>query len=174
MNELFEFAFDGIPADSLGNLIIDLIRTADQIVDAMENGVDVLPASVLDRVYWHGIASRSGEAACIINFKTVEIGGKHVARPTLIMMHYDDMSDISIVVSGGDCKNAGLNAGADFYQWARKISEKYCVTDFYGGLDAAQDMNTRLFSKDGPGPFLSMSDLDGIWEEDAGEPVRHA
>ncbi|NHZ42765.1 hypothetical protein [Massilia aquatica] len=174
MNELFEFAFDGIPADSLGNLIIGLIRTADQVVDAMEDGVDLLPASVLDPVYWRGIAARSGDAACIINFRMLDIGGKQVARPTLIMMHYDDMSDFSIVLFGGDCKNAGLNAADDFYQWARKISERYCVTDFYGGLDAAWDANTRLFSKDGLGPFLSMSDLDGIWEDDAGEPVRHA
>lgn len=174
MNELFEFAFDGIPADSLGNLIIGLIRTADQVVDATEDGVDLLPASVLDPVYWRGIASKRGDAACIITFKTLEIGGKQVAWPTLIMLHYDEMSDFSIVLSGRDCKNAGLNAADDFYHWARQISETHSVSDFYGGLDAASDMNTRLYSQSGVGPFFAMSDLDGIWEADADDSARHA
>ncbi|NHZ38370.1 hypothetical protein [Massilia rubra] len=155
MNELLEFAFDGVSPDCLGKMMMDFARATENVSTAVQDGLDLPLASVLDPAYWHSLTTAGCDSWCIINLKTIDIGDKAVDSATLLMFHNDELYNLAVLLSSKDCTKANLESAEEFYQWAKASGKKYCVADFYGGMDPASDEKTRLYSKGAAGPFLT-------------------
>lgn len=156
MNGLLEFVFEGVPPNHLARMVMDCICEEENVSEATQDGADLPLKSVLDPVYWSNIASVSEDMACTVNLRTLRIGGKSIERATLQIIHYSGTNDVSVLLASTDCKKGNIYAAEEIYQWAREISEKFGVDNFYGGLEPASDVPTQLFSKNGVGSIHAL------------------
>jgi len=156
MNGLLEFVFEGVPANQLAQLIMDCLCEEENVSDATQDGVNLPLKFVLDPAYWSSIGSVGEDKACTLNLRVLRIRSKSVERATLQIIHYSDINDVSVLLASTDCKQGNVSNPEEIYQWAREISEKYSVDNFFGGLEPASDEHTQLFSKSGVGPVKTI------------------
>lgn len=156
MHGLLEFVFEGISPDQLARVVIDSVGQEENVGDATQDGSALPPDAVLDPGYLTGIASTGESAGCSINLRSLRMDGKLVQRATLQVIHYDGKNDLSVLLASTDCLNADLSSAEEFYQWAKSVSERYEIENFYGGLEPAFDGSTQLYSKGRIGPVLKL------------------
>lgn len=156
MRGLLEFVFEGISPSQLSRVVIDSIGQIENVTDATLDGSDLPLSLALDAVYLSNIASAGEDTACLLNLRALTIADKRVERVTLQITHYGNNNDLSVLLSNTDCLNAQISTAVELYAWAKVVSEKYEVKNFYGGLEPAFDENTQLYSKDRIGPILTL------------------
>ena len=151
MNGMLEIVFEGVQLNHLAGLVMDYICEEGNISEATQDGIYVPSKYIIDPAYWEGIGSATEDTACTVNLRTIKIGGKSVDMATLRIIHYSNVNDVSVLLSSIDCKRVGLSDSDGIYHWARDISGKFGVENFYGGVEPASDEDMRLFSKNGIG-----------------------
>lgn len=156
MDGLLEFVFEGISPDQLARIVIDSAMQTENVSEATRDGDDFPVESVLDPLYWSGVASADVSVACTINLRVLKVGDKFVKNATLQVIHYEKTNDMSMLLASTDCKSANIATAAELHQWAKSASERYQILNFYGGLEPAFDENTQLFHKNKVGPILEL------------------
>lgn len=158
MNGLLELVFEDVSADSIGSFTMKLIGDEANIVDIHRNGDESLPTySAFDFNIWSELARSEENSTIFINLNRLNIASKAVVNATLQIVHYKNMNDLIILLSTEDCKKANLVLSDDIYQWVLRISQSFNVTDFFGGLEPADDERTQIYSSCGAGPLVDIS-----------------
>lgn len=156
MNGLLELVFEGIPPKHLADMVVECVREKNNVSEVEQDGMPLPRDSVLDSAYLSQIAANEEDVACTANLKGLRIGEALVECVTLRIIRYGDVCDVSLLFSSLDCKRAGISASEELYRWAKEFSVKYCIADFFGGLEPASDEHTQLFSKDRVGPVMEL------------------
>jgi hypothetical protein len=156
MNGLLEFVFEEVSPSHLAAMVIECVREKNNVSEVVRDGVPLRLDSVLDSAYLSKIAAGDEDVACTANLKHLSVGEKLVECVTLRIIHYDDISDVSLLFSSFDCKKAGISTSEELYRWAKGFSVKYRIANFFGGLEPASDEQTQLFSKDRVGPVMEL------------------
>ena len=156
MNGLLEFVFEEVSPSHLAAMVIECVREKNNVSEVVRDGVPLRLDSVLDSAYLSKIAAGDEDVACTANLKHLSVGEKLVECVTLRIIHYDDISDVSLLFSSLDCKKAGISTSEELYRWAKGFSVKYHIANFFGGLEPASDEQTQLFSKDRVGPVMEL------------------
>lgn len=156
MNELLEFTFEDVLANELGAMLLYCLQGEDNLCDAIQDGVCLSRKNVFDLLYWTQIGCACEDIACTLNLRRIEVGNILVESATIQVIHYSGITDVSVLLSSSDCKNANLFYAEDIYQWAKKLSAKYGASDFFGGLEPASDKSTQLFSRNGVGTIVKI------------------
>jgi hypothetical protein len=156
MNGLLEFVFEEVSPNYLAEMVIECVREKNNVGEVVQDGAPLPLDSVLDPAYLSKIAVGDEDVACTANLKDLNVGGKLVECVTLRIIHYGDVSDVSLLFSSLDCKKAGISTSEELYRWAKGFSIKYRIANFFGGLEPASDEQTQLFSKDRVGPVMEL------------------
>jgi hypothetical protein len=156
MNGLLEFVFEEAPSNHLAEMVIEFVREKNNVSEVVQDGAPLRLDSVLDSAYLSKIAVGDEDVACTANLKDLKVGEKLVECVTLRIIHYGDISDVSLLFSSLDCKKAGISTSEELYRWAKGFSVKYCTANFFGGLEPASDEQTQLFSKGRVGPVMKL------------------
>lgn len=102
------------------------------------------------------IALADANVACHINLKAMNVGERLLSNVTLHIIHYDLTTDVSVLFTGTECRAARISTADELYQWAIRVGEKYGAKNVYGGIDPAEDEDTRLLSRTYVGPHLTI------------------
>ena len=156
MNGLLEFVFEDVPSNNLAEMVIECVREKNNVSEVVQDGTPLPLDSIFDSAYLSKIAVGDEEVACTANLKDLMVGEKFIECVTLRVIHFGDISDVSFLFSSLDCKRADISTSEELYHWAKDLSVKYGIANFFGGLDPASDEHTQLFSKDRVGPIMEL------------------
>jgi hypothetical protein len=156
MNGLLEFVFEEVPSNHLAEMVIECVRDKNNVTEVVQDGAPLRVDSVLDSAHLSKIAVGNEDVACTANLKDLGVGEALVECVTLRIIHYGHISDVSLLFSSLDCKRAGISTSEELYRWAKDLSVKYGIVNFFGGLEPASDEHTQLFSKDRVGPVMEL------------------
>lgn len=149
MDGLLEFLFERVPPKRLASMVLDLIREETNVDEATRRGLDIPRTSVMDPAFWNRLAISDDDTTCHVNLRTIIIKEKSIARATIMIVRYDEITDVSVLLSTTDCRQANLFASKKIYYWARTISKKFGIDNFCGGLDSAFDEHTQMYTNGG-------------------------
>jgi len=156
MNGLLEFVFEEVPPDHLAQMVLECAREKNNVSEVVQDGTILRSDYLFDLANLSEIAVGDEDVACTVNLISLRVGEKLVEQVTSRIIHYGDISDVSFLFSSAECKAVGISASEELYRWAKALSGKYCVANFFGGLEPASDEHTQLFSKDRVGPIMEL------------------
>ena len=156
MDGLLEFTFEDVSPEHFTQMVLDNIGEDENILDAAQDSNPFPIELIRDSHHLANIAGSVNNISCNINLKKLKIAEKSVKNVTLRIVHYSCVTDVSMLCTSTDCKDANISTAIELYNWAVDICQKYGVNNFYGGLEPADDEDTQLFSKGGVGPILEI------------------
>lgn len=154
MEGLFEFVFERVPSPHLARMVFDLLRDKLNVTEVARDGEAVAIEDMLAEEYLAELSISEQDTAINISLMVLHLEETKIPRATVRVIRYDRNTDFSVLVNSTDCKAGGIHSSNEIYTWARSVSEKYGIENFFGGLDPAFDEHTQLYSSDGPGPIL--------------------
>lgn len=156
MNGLMEFVFEDIAASNVAGMIAAFVPDVMSVSEVTRDG-EPLPINwPFDSDALPQVVSSNEDAAVVINVRSLAIGDKSVRNATIRILRYGGVNDVSVLATSTDCKACGINTANELFRWAKTVSERYCVSNFYGGFDPAFDERTQLYSKSGVGPIVEL------------------
>lgn len=130
MDGLLEFLFERVPPKHLAAMVLDLIREETNVDEATRRGIDIPLMSVMDPAFWNRLAISDDDTMCHVNLRTIRIEEKSIARATIMIVRYGEITDVSVLLSTTDCRQANLLTSKKIYCWARTISKKFDIDNF--------------------------------------------
>ena len=90
-----------------------------------------------------------------VNLNELTILDVLVLNCGIAVYKYDDAIDLEINFQLSDLKNCNSHDLVDnLMKFAKSIATHYHITDYFCGLEPAQDIKTRLFTNEQLGPFF--------------------
>lgn len=163
MSELIEIVFEDVKKHALTSFVAELSDYGRAVKDyrlLSEHGENVKTdwqdyASVLN------IIEKITDGSLFVNLISLDMGEITLSGCALRVIRYDDRFDLEISFDSED---------APLYEYmvprfASEMAERYQVENFYAGIEPAADEETRLFTRDKPGP-LSPSQIKPLMQAD--------
>jgi|LakMenEpi03Aug12_release.lakeMendotaPanAssembly.Ray.scaffolds.fasta_scaffold438637_2 hypothetical protein len=155
-NELIELVFEVVPKEQLNDLVNDLFPVSN-VLQIISNDESLEFAR--DAKFDYVDAIKKTElltTAIIVKASLVFFDGVSIDNPLCQVLVYEDLVDVLIIFSLSDVRaEDGSDPLKVIHGAASKIAEKSSVSDYYCGLEPAQDERTRFFSKNMTGPLAS-------------------
>lgn len=150
MSDLSEIVFENVPENQLTNLVDEFLCS--NILTATINGEDISENLDTRSISNSILTMQDGDA--FFNLSRLYAFGLEIQSCSVQIIKYDGIFDFNLIFEIEHLKkNKDESTAFTMQKFAQKISEKYKIKNFYGGLEPAHDYGTRYFTRYYFGPL---------------------
>ena len=149
MSDLSEIVFENVPENQLANLVDEFLCS--NILTATINGEDILEDLDTCSISYSILTMKDGDA--FFNLSRLYAFGLEIKSCSIQIIKYDGIFDFNLIFEIEHLKKQSESTTFTMQKFAQKISEKYRIKNFYGGLEPAYDCETRYFTRHDFGPL---------------------
>jgi hypothetical protein len=147
MGQLVEIVFESVPPTTATAIVRDIIMMSNDVrsidVDGTAVSVDLNAKELV-----------SFDASVVfVRLSNINIDGRQILNVGLRLLKTDiERYDIEISFDL-DVIDKPSTLVPTLHSFAQDLAKRYCVIDYFGGLEPAVDENTRIFTGEVEGPF---------------------
>lgn len=150
---LVEIIFKNIPLEKIGPLLQDLSSRGEEVIDynltCDSREIDwKLENSLID------IFAKQAFFGLFINLKSLKRSGIRLPNCGLAVYKYSTEINLEVNFQLSDLKNFSTkDLTPALMKLAKSIAVDYGIDEYFGGIEPASDVETRLFTNDQAGSF---------------------
>jgi hypothetical protein len=157
IDHLIEIVFKDVDFKEVGHLLIDLSSNGEEIVDynftCSSIDIDWNAAKLIEKIFIY-----KKNFGLFINLHELIKDGFCLPNCGIAVYRNENSINVELNFQLSDLKNFNINNFVEnLMKLAKSIATQYHITDYFCGLEPAQDIKTRLFTNDQIGPFFLKS-----------------